>query len=766
MKRAIPILILMFSSLAAVGVEPPVGEVAFRQALLDLGTELRLMCVAAHPDDEDGATLSMYRKRYGYHTIAVLATRGEGGQNEIGPELYDDLAVIRTDEMMGAAAVEDAELHFLNYPEFGYSKTLEETLAIWGHDWALERMVRVIRLTRPDVIISNHGTRVDHGHHQGVGAILREAFEAAGDPAKFPEHEAEGLAPWQPARLFLRSWRETGRDVTVNISELDPWRGKTYAEIAAEALDVHNSQGMDFVIQYYLTGRPVVRYHIERESPGGVSGGGSVPAPGGVLFEGLMDRVTPEARALSVSTAPRASLRGLLLANAHRGPKWNAAAAAALDLRLDVNVSDGLATPGQAIAVDVRVSDFGAEDAAAVTAVRFDDEAGAPWLPFADSAETMAFDGQRMAGGVFTTAIRPDAPVFLPRHLHVFTPGYKDPQGRVTATVEVDGTAIDLTEEVFVDMAPAATLRFADSSYVVPMGMGGPAAMAVDVTYHGRDAFDDTIHIACEPPLPGMETIALPVRIAGEEQRRLVSVPLALPEGAAAGLYTVTATLARTGQSASVPMRVMELTVPEGIRIGLIESYDTTIRTTLRQLGIDFDLLADSDVSLDALRGYTTVIADMRAYFERPAVAAGNGALLDYAKGGGHLLVLYHKTFEWDPGLAAYPIRISRNRTTREDAAVTILAPAHPFFTTPHAIGASDWEGWIQERGLYFADQWDERYTPLVATIDPDEDIPPGAWLTAEYGDGTYTYSALVWYRQLRALNPGALRLFVNMLAL
>jgi LmbE family N-acetylglucosaminyl deacetylase len=256
MKRLAPIIVVLLVYAWPVSAEPPLGEASFRQALLDLGTDLRLMCVAAHPDDEDGATLAMYRKHYGYHTIAVLATKGEGGQNEIGPELYDDLAVIRTHEMAGAAAVEGAELHFLNYPEFGYSKSLEEAMTVWGHDWALERMVRVIRETRPDVIISNHGSMTDHGHHQAVGALLREAFDGAGDPAIFPEHADGGLAPWQPARLYLRSWRETGRDVTVDISTLDPWRGLTYAEIAAEALSVHKSQGMEFFIRRYLTGRP------------------------------------------------------------------------------------------------------------------------------------------------------------------------------------------------------------------------------------------------------------------------------------------------------------------------------------------------------------------------------------------------------------------------------------------------------------------------------------------------------------------------------
>jgi LmbE family N-acetylglucosaminyl deacetylase len=221
---------------AAYAVEPGLGAVARHQALLDAGTDLRLMCVAAHPDDEDGATLAMYRKKFGYKTFAVLATRGEGGQNEIGPELYQELAVLRTDEMSRASAITGAELHFLDLPEFGYSKSREETFEIWGHDNALERMVRLIRELRPDVIITHHGPTGGHGHHQAIGLVLQEAFDIAGDPNRFPQHMKEGLEPWQPARLYLRNFGgEAGARIGFN--ELDSVRGVTYAQIAAQALD-------------------------------------------------------------------------------------------------------------------------------------------------------------------------------------------------------------------------------------------------------------------------------------------------------------------------------------------------------------------------------------------------------------------------------------------------------------------------------------------------------------------------------------------------
>nr|HPJ98216.1 LmbE family protein [Candidatus Hydrogenedentota bacterium] len=165
-------------------------------------------------------------------------------------------------------------------------------------------------------------------------------------------------------------------------------------------------------------------------------------------------------------------------------------------------------------------------------------------------------------------------------------------------------------------------------------------------------------------------------------------------------------------------------------------------------------------------RPFPVVIVDIRAYHAREDLAANNSVLLDYVRQGGTALVMYQKTFEWKPEYAPYPIQVSTNRVGAENAPVTLLVPDHPLFTTPNAIAPEDWLGWVQERGLYIPDAWDEHYTPLVRTNDPGEDIPPGSCLICDYGEGIYLYTSLVWYRQLREAHPGALRVFANMLAL
>src|SRR6185503_12398568 len=173
------------------------------QALVDLTNSWTVMCVAAHPDDEDGTTLTVLRRRDGVHTVSLFSTFGEGGQNAVGPQLYEELGVIRAQETMRAAKIQGSEPYFLGLKDFGFSKSADEAFKIWGHNEALRRMVLKIRELRPDVIITHHDTTSGHGHHQATGRLIIEAFDAAADPKRFPE-QLSRVKPWQAQRLFVR----------------------------------------------------------------------------------------------------------------------------------------------------------------------------------------------------------------------------------------------------------------------------------------------------------------------------------------------------------------------------------------------------------------------------------------------------------------------------------------------------------------------------------------------------------------------------------
>ena len=278
-----------------------VDKAELHQALLDLTNAATVMCVAAHPDDEDGTTLTVLRRKYGVHTVTLFTTYGEGGQNAVGPELYEELGVIRARETMEAARIQGSEPYFLGLKDFGFSKSAEEAFRFWGHDEALRRMVYKIRELRPDVIITNHDTKTGHGHHQATGRLVLEAFDAAADPQRFPEQLAK-VSVWQPQRLFVRT-RAPGAGsttaapatgtveklVTIDPNEKDPTRGTMYAEQALAALQKHASQGpWPASIAERLRGNPtgklpLIRYRLARE----VAGAPALPAEAKTFLDGL-----------------------------------------------------------------------------------------------------------------------------------------------------------------------------------------------------------------------------------------------------------------------------------------------------------------------------------------------------------------------------------------------------------------------------------------------------------------------------------------------
>lgn len=739
------------------------GEIAFRQALLDLGNDFRLMCVAAHPDDEDGATLALHRYKFGVETFAIVATRGEGGQNEIGPELYEDLAVIRTREMQAAAAITGAELHFLDLPDFGYSKSIEETQAIWGEKEALRRLVSKIREIRPQVIITHHGRDKDHGHHQAIGRAVLDAFDLAANPAAFPEQIAQGLAPWQPLRLYIRAWTPGSDSVTLDIAELEPLRGMTYAEIAAAALKAHASQGMTFFIEQYLTGRPKVHYDLVKTVPDTQEGDSQ---PAGPLFAGL----PASANALTAQLPPAPCnlhdfLEPLLRlldtqsdGSDGRSEELARAAACAAELRLEAHADDPVVVPGQTVQLTAMLTDFGRQDASAV-------EFSCSWGDLdrtITSGMVPLHDGQAL--WQHTLTVPADATPTLPARDHAFDAHAFDPQIQITARAVCGDAAAPVRTAARVEVARATEAAFLDAPYLVRRN--GERAMRLDVlcTNHAPGARTDKLRIET-PEGWSADTLVFPLQFQRENEQQCIPVILDLPEIPAEGKYSIRARL-HSDEGVSADVSVVNVKLPQVQRIGLVESYDDTLRTTLDKLGLPCVSLTNRDFHPAALDACNVILIDVRAYQYRQDLIANNNALLDYVHRGGTLIVMYQKTLDWKPEYAPYPIHLSRNRVTQEDVPITLLAPDHPLFHTPNAIQPEDWDGWVQERGLYFPERWDPAYTPLIACHDPGEDIPPGACLVARHGEGVYCYTALVWYRQLRRLHPGALRLFANLLAL
>lgn len=230
------------------------GAAGLNLMLRRLQTTARLMQVTAHPDDEDGGMLTLEARGKGVSTLLMTLTRGEGGQNKLGSNLFDGLGVLRTLELLASDRYYGVEQRFSRVADFGFSKTSEETFQKWqGHDIALADMVRVIRTFRPDVLVSRFsGTDRDgHGHHQASAILTKEAFRAAADPKRFPEQIAEGLEPWQPKKLYIGNvcgFMATTCDpanytLRLNTGVVDPVLGASYIQFAMTGLRHQQSQG-------------------------------------------------------------------------------------------------------------------------------------------------------------------------------------------------------------------------------------------------------------------------------------------------------------------------------------------------------------------------------------------------------------------------------------------------------------------------------------------------------------------------------------------
>ncbi|MEA3365381.1 MAG: PIG-L deacetylase family protein, partial [Candidatus Hydrogenedentes bacterium] len=730
-------------------------DAAFRQALRDMGSDLRLMCLAAHPDDEDAATLAKYRKQFGIETYAVIATRGEGGQNEGGPELCNELGVLRTFEQMAAAEVTNARASFLNLPDFGYSKTREETFKKWGREETVGRLVRAIREIRPDVIITHHNPEDGHGHHQALGDAVLEAFDAAADAGAFPELTEQGLEPWQVKRLYVRAWEkpENTDAVEVDINQIDPVAGVSYVEIAARALEQHRSQGMQSFIDQLRSGQTKVWYVPVKKAPKEDKPGAVSPPDGATLFTGIHDRVTQEDRAFAQMAGTREEFKPRLLPalslidsssplGKRRLRRASKAAALAMGVTVEIRLSDAELIPGQEGRIEAVVTDAGEPDCESLECALNT----LAWTTTQVYTPVKADFVDGKATATLSFSVPRDQPVNVPYADHVFDEGFLKPQLEVMVRAMNGWETLTIREPVQFDIAPPAAIDFPGEPFVAFADQDPVVPFKMRVVNHTPGAYKATVVLSPSSAFKGLRewdkrTVLVEFSKEGEEQ--VIDLPLELQGGIGEREVFVTAMLEGADYVFHGQGQLLKAVVPEGVNVGVITSYDTVVMDTLERLRMPHEAISQGEITPERLKSFNGVIVDIRAYHAREDLVANNQVLLDYVNQGGAAIVMYQKTFEWKPEYAPYPIHVSRNRVTLEDALIEVLEPEHPLFNTPNTIVPEDWLIWVQERGLYFPDKWDEHYTPLIRTHDPGEDIPPGSCLICDYGEGTYLYTAL-----------------------
>jgi LmbE family N-acetylglucosaminyl deacetylase len=791
-------------------------------ALQKLNVLGRVLYIAAHPDDENTNLMAFWANGSLYDAAYLSLTRGDGGQNLLGPELRERLGVIRTEELLAARRIDHAQQFFSRAIDFGFSKTADETMRIWDHDKILSDVVWVIRKFRPDVIVTRFSPedQLTHGHHTASAILAVEAFSAAGDPKHFPEQLAF-VKPWQPTRLvwntspFFFSNRHLPFDPTgLTVLEAGGYNallGKAYTEIAAASLSMHKSQGVGSPPrrgarkEYFklLEGQPMATSLF-----GGIDTSWS-RVPNSEAIATRIRQIIANFRPADPAAAVPELLKLRQTMSETKDNSWvpekeaqlDEIIAACLGLHIEASAINETITPGQTAKIKLEAinrSDIPvtlqelrfplSSESMKVNAplpsnelVTKDVSCKVPgntpysqpyWLRKTGTLGTFAVDDQRLIG-------LPENPPDLPVEISLQVNGQDLRYLLDTKYRTVDPVAGELRRSVVI--APPVFAKIANSVLVfatnqpkpitvhvtaatgpvkgelkltVPEGWRvDPASVPIDLK--GADAETEATFTVKPPEQNSEGTLRAIVAIDGRDysfERVRISYP-----------HIGVQTLMPPAQSRLVRADIHK----KGERIGYIPGAGDDVPESLEQIGYSVKMLSESDITAKNLAQFSAVVLGIRAFNTQERISNWLPELFAYVKDGGVVIAQYNTLAELkSEQLGPYPLEISRDRVTDENAEVRILAPNHPLMTTPNLISSNDFEGWVQERGLYFPKQWDPAWTAILSCNDPKEKPLDGGLLVANFGKGFFIYTSYSWFRQLPAGVPGAYRLFANMLSL
>jgi LmbE family N-acetylglucosaminyl deacetylase len=755
-----------------------------------IGNWRRVLMIGAHPDDEDTELLTILSRGMAVETAYLSLTRGDGGQNLIGPELGTALGVLRSEELLAARRIDGGRQFFSRAIDFGYTKTVDETFGFWQRDSLLKDAVRIIRRFRPQVIVSVwSGTPADgHGQHQASGVLALDAFRAAGDSTRFAELlPEEGLQPWTVAK-FYRSARGPSANPTpiptpastlaLDGGALDPVLGLSYHQIAIRSRDQHRSQNQGNLENM---GPSTARVRLV-ERAAAITGAddslfagvGAEPAPGedahrdaarliesGIVLDATTDddEVVPGQSVvvtLSVWNAGRDTVfAGARLADCPfpKGCHQKVFAALTAVAPNTVFSQKVTAVAGEVLSTPyyLRASPHGAM-------YEWGDDAevrGEPFGPTPFAAEFVV----KSRSGVEIGAVREVQARSL-------DPVLGEVRKRVTVVPRI---AVTLTPDRL--LWPRSTTHH---------------PFRVSLEHLARDSSDVTVSLVLPPSWKAGPSQH--VRFIREGERATVDFTVTAPPATPTGEYDISALVVRGTDTlthglyrvryphvdarnilttAKTKVVIADVKLPSVGTIGYVRGGGDLVPEALLSSGLPVRLLTGEALERGSLDGFKVILIGPRAYEFDESLRRANPRLMRWLEAGGTLLVQFQQSPYLRGGFSPRPFTLNApaDRTTDEHALVALLAPTHPALRSPNLITARDFEGWIQERGLYFARSWDAAWTPLLETHDAGDEPRAGSLLVARVGRGTVVYTGLAFFRQLPASVPGAWRLFANLLA-
>ena len=791
----------------------------------------RILFITAHPDDEWASLLTYLSRGLNADVALLTITRGQGGQNAIGPEQGAELGVIRTEELLAADKHYGVRQFFTRAMDTGYVKTPEQARKIWG-GVALEDMVRVIRTFRPQVVINGWGgVHSGHGHHQESGILTPQAIAAAADPKMFPDQIVEGLPAWK-VTLDLRPARDpnVAGAVPIPINDVSPLWGKSYVDMGMEGHAQHRSQGTPSFFGNPFFRRPV---SLVRENEKGDPAGSFDPKLLAEPLAALANRFPKyhEALATGLSAADAhlddARRRVLMLDRQAAAHALAEAGKGIVGVRDQVSRQSDLESRTVLWELERETEKIDAalaEDFAIpmiVEADRHELVAGETFsatlnflgMPSVLPLQVMPIDNSTLpipkgwSVAHITRKASPDEPIWtynveIPSGTvatsspnDVILP-FPPPLVRVAPRVRIDDYSFAITRTVEsmkattigidtypLEFVPAVTLTPDPQQIMVPAERASqPLTLLTRVRYHGTKPAKVSVGLDAPTRWQFQPIAPLDFSGPGDQLLRFSVTPSA---NIAPGAYPLHPFAQLDGQKfttslepipslptrdwsqpADVTVHVLNLIVPAHLRIGYIAASNDPIPDTLRQIGIQVDLLDEVALAFEDLSRYDAIVVGIRAYDLRPDLMRSNRRLLDYVQQGGSLVVQYQRDPQWVsamPYTAAIPGQTSR--VTDANSPVHFLASDNPLLNSPNKITLADFEGWDQERGLYFLGTFDSHYQPVLGLTDPGEPETNGSLVYAPYGKGVYIYTGLSFFRELPAGVPGAYRLFVNLLS-
>lgn len=796
-----------------------------------LGNTSKVLYLAAHPDDENTRLISWLTNHLHTETAYLSLTRGDGGQNLIGPELREALGVIRTHELMAARRTDGAKQFFTTANDFGYSKSVDETLEIWDEERVLHDMVWVIRNFRPDHIITRFspeiGPRSTHGHHTASAQLALKAVKMAADPNTFVDqlkrtdvHQVRSVY-WNTSWWFygneqvFDSLMKQGEVIRLDVGTYNALLGKSYSEIAAEARSQHKSQGFGTAgsrgpINEYLQ---LLWQADDRENEDliiGLSANWSA-LENGKEIQRCYDKLLKNYQAASPESSIPDLLdyRKALQKNSNRYlrkektllcddlllqmsglylsawvEEWHAAAGDTLVIKAEaVNRSqnqeftivslqsgkqhilpypiEGLLKPG-----DKR-------EEKGVLMVEPDKRPSQPyWLQKVHDMGMYSVDDYNLLGEDFNAPeyaaelLLKYADETIPIQIPVSYRGSDRVKGEVIQPFHiVPDVLVSLDKQVYV-FQPNQVQEVRMNARLMGNSLKGYAELNLPEGW------------IAEPPFYELELNA-----QNQKQEFVFKVmPPSTAQKAVMGAMVKTSEKIYTmGMQeinydhipytcifppASADIIHLDIQVPQ-VKVAYLQGAGDEVPEALNRMGVECALLTTRDLTKEQLSNYDVLVLGIRAFNTLSDLPLYHNDLMEFVKNGGNLIVQYNTSYGLPSiPLGPYPLTISRDRVTDEQAEVRFINAAHPVLNVPNKIGPEDFNGWVQERGLYFPSKWDEKYQAILEMADPGEEPYQGSLLVAQYGQGYYVYTGLSFFRELPAGVPGAYRLFANLLAL